>query len=115
MSTRRQIRAAVPDRVEHEIPDRLLTCYVEDWCNPGSDPIPDWRGAIRPGTCEWVWHWQLEARHRQREARNIYLAEHGLAEPLGRTTRRGGAGSPTPGSGTMFADRNGRVGVRSRV
>jgi hypothetical protein len=48
------------------IPDGLLTCYVEDWCNPGSDPIEDWRGDIRPGTKEWVWHWQILARHRQR-------------------------------------------------
>jgi hypothetical protein len=57
MSTRRQLRAAVPDWAEHEIPDRLLTCYVEDWCEPGSDPIPEWRGDIRPGTTDWTWHW----------------------------------------------------------
>ena len=56
MSTRRQLRAAVQERPAQKVPDRLLTCYVEDWCNPGSDPIPDWRGDIRPRTKAWVWH-----------------------------------------------------------
>jgi hypothetical protein len=63
------------------IPDRLLTCYVEEWCDPGSDPIPSWHGDIRPGTKDWIWFWQIEARRRQRDARAMYLAEHGLTEP----------------------------------
>jgi hypothetical protein len=67
-----------PERV---IPDRLLTCYVEDWCDPGSDPIPSWRGDIRRGTNEWVWHWQLAARQRQRRARETYRRENGITEP----------------------------------
>ena len=79
MSTRRQLRAAVTE-VDRTIPEVFTRCVVEDWCSPETEPIESWRGEIRPGTCDWVWHWQIVARGRYARAVATYRAEHGITE-----------------------------------
>ncbi len=66
---------------QDRIPERLMRCYVEDWADPGREPVESWRGPIQPGTPGWSWHWQLVARRRQRAARATYRAENGITDP----------------------------------
>jgi hypothetical protein len=71
----------VEKHLDHSIPERLLTCVVEEWCDPSREPLSSWHDDIRPGTKEWVWAWQIEARRRQRAARATYRTEHDITEP----------------------------------
>ena len=43
-----------PTVSQDRIPERLMRCYVEDWCDPGREPVESWRGPIRAGTKDWV-------------------------------------------------------------